>query len=92
MIRMYVRHMVSDFDTWKQGYDAFGERRRDLGVRGDAIFRGAENITDVTVWHDFDDLGAAQAFLESPDLKSAMEAAGVASEPQIWFVHRDLPA
>ncbi len=92
MIRMYVRHTVTDFDTWKRGYDAFDAQRRELGVRGDAIFCGAESITDVTVWHDFDDLSAAQAFLDTPELRTAMETAGVVGEPHIWFVHRDLPA
>jgi len=92
MIRMYVRHTVSDFDTWKRGYDAFDAQRRDMGVRGDAIFCGAESATDVTVWHDFDDLSAAQAFLDSQELSAAMERAGVVGEPHIWFVHRDLPA
>ena len=91
MMRMFVRHTVSDFNEWKQGYDAFDATRRGLGVRNDAVFCGAENAEDVTIWHDFDDMAAAGAFLDSPELKSAMEQAGVAGEPQIWFCRRDLP-
>ena len=91
MIRMFVRQEVSDFASWKAGYDAFGATRREMGVRGDAVFCGADNANDVTVWHDFDDVAAAQAFLDSDELRSAMASAGVAGEPQIWFCSRELP-
>ena len=91
MIRMFVRHTVSDFDDWKQGYDAFETTRQAMGVRADAVFCGAESAEDVTIWHDFDDMAAAGAFLESAELKAAMERAGVSGEPQIWFCRRDLP-
>lgn len=92
MVRMFVRHTVSDFATWKQGYDEFDAQRRSMGVRGDAVFCGADNANDVTIWHDFDDLAAAQAFLGAPGLAEAMEAAGVVSEPQVWYANRDLPS
>jgi len=91
MIRMFVRHTVTDFNTWKQHYDAFDATRRSLGVRDAAVFCGAETPADVTIWHDFDDVATAQAFLESAELRSAMEQAGVTSEPQTWFCRRDLP-
>jgi hypothetical protein len=90
MIRMFVRHEVADFGAWKHGYDAFAQTREKLGVRGAAVFQGAPDAADVTVWHDFDTLGAAQAFVESPELRSAMEDAGVVGEPQIWFAEREL--
>lgn len=91
MIRMFVRHPVADFSAWKQGYDEFEETRRRLGVRGDAVFCGAESAEDVTAWHDFDDMATARAFLDSPELATAMEKAGVTGEPQVWFCRRDLP-
>lgn len=91
MVRMFVRHMVSDFGTWKRGYDAFDPTRQRLGVRGDAVFSGADDPQDVTVWHDFDDLASARAFLDSPELGEVMKSAGVVGEPQVWFVSRDLP-
>jgi len=92
MIRMFARHTVSDFDAWKRAYDRFADRREAMGVLADAVFRGAESSEDVTVWHDFDDLDSARAFVSSPELEERMKAAGVVGEPQIWFVERDLPA
>lgn len=85
MIRMFVRHPVSDFAAWKQAYDAFESDRVGMGVRGDAVFQSADDPNDVTAWHDFDTLEAGQAFLGSERLREAMEAAGVAGEPTTWF-------
>ncbi|MCH7856790.1 MAG: cyclase [Gemmatimonadetes bacterium] len=85
MIRMFVRHPVTDFATWKQAYDDFGDERRGMGVVGDAVFQSATDPNDITAWHDFADLDAARSFAESDRLREVMESAGVAGEPQIWF-------
>lgn len=91
MIRMFVRHRVTDFDSWKEGYVAFDAQRRAMGVRGDAVFRGAGDPEDVTIWHDFDDLAAGQSFLGSSELAAAMKNAGAVGEPHVWFVDREMP-
>ena len=33
MIRMFVRHPVADFATWKQAYDAFADERTGDSIR-----------------------------------------------------------
>jgi hypothetical protein len=65
MIRMFVRHDVADFATWKRaydGFDGFDGRRRYLGVRRDAVFQAADDPNDVTAWHDVDSIQSARAF------------------------------
>jgi quinol monooxygenase YgiN len=91
MIRLFVRHKVAHFATWKKGYDGFEATRKRLGVKDAAVFRGAPDPNDVTVWSDFESLAAAQAFLEAPELASAMKQAGVSGKPEAWFVERELP-
>ena len=88
MIRMFVRHNVNDYATWRQAYDSFDGERQDLGVRGDAVFQTAGNPNEVTAWHDFDTLEAAEAFAGSERLREVMQNAGVAGEPQIWFAEQ----
>ena len=83
MVRMYVRHTVSDYDAWRRAYDAFD--RASLGARDHAVYRSVDDPTDVTVWHDFDDVQAARRFAGSDELKAAMDEAGVAGPPTIWF-------
>ena len=41
---------------------------------------------DSTVWHDFETAEAAQAFVSSPELRDAMQRAGVQGEPDAWLV------
>lgn len=88
MIRMFARHPVNDYAAWKQAYDAFDAERREHGVKDDAVFQDATNPNDVTIWHDFDTLEAAQAFAGSERLHEVMQNAGVAGAPQIWFTER----
>lgn len=88
MVRMFVRHRVDDFSDWKDVYDEFDEKRREMGVKDDAVFQAAGDATDVTVWHDFESLNAAKQFAESDELREAMDDAGVTSDPTIWFTER----
>jgi hypothetical protein len=85
MVRLFVRHPVSDFAHWKKAYDSFDAERREMGVVGHAAYHAVGDPTDVTVWHDFENLEAAQSFMGSERLREVMEGAGVAGEPQVWF-------
>lgn len=85
MTRMFVRHPVEDFDEWKRVYDELDQTRKEMGVKEDAVFQATNDPNDVTVWHDFDDTQSARRFAESDELRDAMEEAGVAGEPMIWF-------
>ena len=87
-VRLYVRHEVADFATWRMAYDAFDATRKKLGVTAQAVYRSVENPNDITVTHDFKTVEAAKAFAASPELKATMEKAGVTSAPQIWFANR----
>jgi hypothetical protein len=85
---MFVRHPVADFAAWKDGYDHFDAERKEMGVRGDAVFQALNDPKDVTVWHDFESKEEADAFVRSPRLKEVMDQAGVVGEPSIWFVRK----
>lgn len=87
MIRMFVRHDVADYGTWRQAYDAFEAERKAMGVRGAAVYRSAEKECDVTITHDFDTLEAAKALVGSARLREVMTAAGVISVPTVWFTN-----
>lgn len=85
MVRLFVRHPVSDFAAWKQAYDRFNDERATMGVVDHEVFQALEDPNDVTIWHDFETLESATRFMESPRVREVMEAAGVAGEPQVWF-------
>ena len=85
MIRMFIRHDVADYGAWRRAYDAFDPERRQMGVVGEAVYLSTEKDRDVTVFHDFENLEAAKAFIASQRLREVMGAAGVTSVPTIWF-------
>jgi len=72
-----IRHRVSDFDAWKQAYDAFAPVQAAHGVHAHQVLRSVENSDDVIVTHTFDSREAARAFFAMPELKDAMSEAGV---------------
>ncbi len=86
MARMYVRHSVKNFRTWRKAYDAFDVERRGMGVIGDGVYQALDDPNDVTVYHDFKTRKRAESFAASKRLKEVMKGAGVKGKPKIWFV------
>ncbi len=84
-VRMFVRHEVADYGTWRKSFDGFAATQKKLGVTYKAVYQSADNPNDVTVIHDFHSLEAARSFAASAELKAAMEKAGVKGAPQVWF-------
>ena len=87
-VHMFVRHEVTDYAPWRKRYAGFGATQKKLGVQAQAVYQSTDNPNDVTATHDFASVEKAKAFAASPELKSAMEGAGVKSAPQIWFTTR----
>ncbi len=89
MIRMFARHDVTDYATWRRHYDAFDGERRALGVKAEAVYPSADGGADVTVTHDFESLEEAKALATSARLRDVMKEAGVTGSPTIWFTRLD---
>jgi quinol monooxygenase YgiN len=85
MTTLFVRHKVADYANWKRAYDAFDATRKKHGVTSASVYRDADDSSTVIVTHTFKDTSTAKAFASSEDLRSAMERAGVAGPPEIWF-------
>ena len=88
--RLFVRHEVADYGVWRKAFNAFAPTQKRLGVISSAVYRSADNANDVTVIHDFHSLENAKAFAASPELKAAMEKAGVKGTPQIWITTKSM--
>jgi hypothetical protein len=87
MVRMFVRHRVGNYASWRKGYDAFESQRPSFGVTGQAVYQDAADPNFVTVTHDFATLDAAKTLASSDALKQAMTSAGVVGAPDIWFTN-----
>ena len=80
-----LRHKVRDFASWKQQYDEHANARAAAGLINDRVLQIVDDPNDVVVIFEYQDLQKAREFTSSPDLKAAMEAAGVVEEPTIFI-------
>jgi hypothetical protein len=81
MIVVAIQHPVADYDTWKAAYD-----ERHPGTFGAMFARVNRSVDDpnlVVVIAGFESVEAANGMIESPDLKAAMDGAGVTAAPRI---------
>jgi hypothetical protein len=81
-----VRHSVRDFSQWKPVYDADGPNRVAAGLTDRQLLRGAGDSNEVVLLFEAADLGRAKAFVDSPDLREAMQHGGVLGKPDIYFL------
>jgi antibiotic biosynthesis monooxygenase (ABM) superfamily enzyme len=87
MATMLVQQHVKDFAAWKKVYDSVADLRASLGAISDQIYRDASDPNTLTIVFKWDSLANAQKWGGSPDLKAAMEKAGVEGLPVISYLN-----
>ena len=86
MISVLIKHPVEDFEKSKAGFDAFHDTRKSSGEKHYQIYRSIDDPNTLVALFEWDNIDNAKAFLTSPDLKDAMEHAGVAGQPEITIM------
>lgn len=81
-----IQHKVKDFGKWLPVYEAHDSVRRAGGLTEIALGRGLDDSNKITVASRSEDIQKAKDFTNSPDLKAAMQKAGVTGPPTISFV------
>jgi heme-degrading monooxygenase HmoA len=87
MAGMMVQHTVKDFATWKKFYDDQAGLRKSSGMLSDEVYRDAADPNKLTVLTRWNSMANAQKFAGSPELKEAMEKAGIVGMPMISFMN-----
>jgi len=87
MASMLVQHQVKDFAEWKKVYDSVADLRTSNGELSDKIYRDANDPNKLTIVFKWDSLANAQKYANSPELKEAMQKAGVEGPPNIYFLN-----
>ena len=88
MVHVIVSHKVEDFGKWKQKFDEDSEVRKANGSQGGKLYRGADDPNLVSIAFEWDTLENLQKFLQSDELKSKMEDAGVVSAPEVHILEK----
>jgi uncharacterized protein (DUF1330 family) len=83
---LLVRHKVHDYTTWKPVYDEDAPNRKQHGSKGGRLYRNANNFNELIAIFEFEDTEGAIAFTQSPELRERMQRAGVADQPDIYFL------
>ena len=83
---LHAGFKVKDYEQWKRGYDAHVAQRRAGGEISFQVFRDADDPNVVTVLSVQQSAEKVRAFMESPELKAAMEAAGVTEMGQMFIM------
>jgi heme-degrading monooxygenase HmoA len=86
MAYMFVKHSVKDYDAWKAVFDSVSDLRRRNGEKSYQILRQDNGSNGLVALFEWDSLDNARQYASSPELKEAMERAGVSGKPEILFL------
>jgi quinol monooxygenase YgiN len=86
MIYLLVHHKVEDYSKWKDVYDEHQRSREQAGSLGARVLRNLNDPNEEVIISTWPDLEHAQAFASSPDLREAMQHAGVLGMPEVLFL------
>jgi quinol monooxygenase YgiN len=87
MASMLIQIKVRDFAEWKKVFDSSSGLRTSNGEISHQIFREASQPNKLTALYKWNSLANAQRFAQSPELKAAMEKAGVEGQPNVTFLN-----
>jgi hypothetical protein len=82
---LIVRHPVQDYAAWRAVYDGpqVSGLHQKYGVGNTRVARDSQDANDVVVTHELASVSDAEGFAADPELKAAMDTAGVAGAPRI---------
>jgi antibiotic biosynthesis monooxygenase (ABM) superfamily enzyme len=86
MAYMFVRHNVKDYEAWKSVFDSVSDLRKRNGEKSYQILRQGNGSKELVALFKWDNLDNARKYAASPELKAAMERAGVIGKPEILFL------
>jgi hypothetical protein len=88
---LLIRHKVADFGAWQRSFDEDAGVRRANGSIGWRVFRDSADPNEVWVLLEWDNLMRARLFANSDDLIDELIRAGVAIQPDYWFLDETDP-
>ena len=83
---LHVGFKVENYERWKEGYNASMEQRKAAGEISFQVFCNVDDPNTVTVLSVQKSAEQVQAFMNSPDLKARMEAAGITQMGQMFIM------
>jgi hypothetical protein len=86
MTYLLIKNQVRDFAQWEAEYNTHEEKRREASLEDQLILRNSENPNEIFLLFKVGNIEKAQQFIQSDELKQAMEKAGTVGEPVMYFL------
>jgi heme-degrading monooxygenase HmoA len=86
MAQLFVYHKVEDYAKWRIVYDSADSTRRSFGMTGARVFHTTTSPNEVVIITDWSTADQARAYSQSPELRQAMQNAGVISQPEVLIL------
>jgi quinol monooxygenase YgiN len=86
MVHVLVRHKVSDYNRWKEAFDSHLNTRKHAGETGCRVFHAVDNPREVVLFLDWEGIEPARKFMNSAELRKAMEQAGVEGAADVQYI------
>jgi hypothetical protein len=83
---MMLSCKVANFDAWLKTYNASDAVREKGGIIGHAASQSLDDPSNAVVYHQAESFDTLKTFVASPELKEAMEKAGVIGAPQVSYM------
>ena len=77
---------IGDYAKWRPVFDKNKPLRDKAGLRNVRVYRDADNSKDLIIWSETADVAKAREALGSPEIRSAMQEAGVVGLPKIHVI------
>ena len=84
---MLIIHEVADYAQWKAAFDAAAPLRRTAGEVSYQLLCSDDDANMVVHFSEWNNLAAARAFFESPEVAEIRRRAGV-RQPQFRYLER----
>lgn len=84
MATVIIHNRVSDYDRWFGVFSEMESYRRGYGATHHHVFRSASDPNEIVIVVEYSSVADAQAAVQDPQLRAAMERAGIVGPPQIW--------
>jgi len=86
MAQLIIQNRVADYDRWHAVFTEMESFRRGRGAVGHRVYRDPADPNVLVIITDYPALADAQAVVGDPELRAAMERAGVEGPPQMWIM------
>jgi quinol monooxygenase YgiN len=87
MASLLIQHQVKDYAAWKKVFDSAIDLRKSNGELSAQVYRDTSDPNKITTINKWNTIANAQKFAHSPELKAAMEKAGVVGAPIVSFLN-----